>query len=130
MKRVWNIVNPSIYSLSSFNNEGEQNFNICSYVSVVSLKPKLYMIAIEKTSKTHSNLLKSSSCVLQILSTDNINLVKSLGKKSGCSSGNGGSMHLVDKSKNFIGTTAIVSSSIPVGVGYAEAFKLKKKNLE
>ena len=26
-----------------------------------------------------------------------------------------------------IGTTAIVSSSIPVGVGYAEAFKLKKK---
>ncbi len=50
-----------------------------------------------------------------------------LGKKSGCSSGNGGSMHLVDKSKNFIGTTAIVSSSIPVGVGYAEAFKLKKK---
>ena len=83
MKRVWNIVNPSIYSLSSFNNEGEQNFNICSYVSVVSLKPKLYMIAIEKTSKTHSNLLKSSSCVLQILSLDNINLVKSLGKKSG-----------------------------------------------
>ena len=40
--------------------------------------------------------------------------------------GNGGSMHLVDKSKNFIGTSAIVSSSIPVGVGYAEAFKLKK----
>ena len=76
MKRVWNIVNPSIYSLSSFNNEGEQNFNICSYVSVVSLKPKLYMIAIEKTSKTHSNLSKSSSCILQILSIDNINLIK------------------------------------------------------
>ena len=50
-----------------------------------------------------------------------------LGKKTGCSSGNGGSMHLIDKSKNFIGTTAIVSNSIPVGVGYAEAFKLKKK---
>ena len=83
MKRVWNIVNPSIYSLSSFDNEGGQNFNICSYVSVVSLKPKLYMIAIEKKSKTYSNLSKSSSCILQILSIDNINLVKSLGKKSG-----------------------------------------------
>ena len=83
MKRVWNIVNPSIYSLSSFDNEGGQNFNICSYVSVISLKPKLYMIAIEKKSKTYSNLSKSSSCILQILSIDNINLVKSLGKKSG-----------------------------------------------
>ena len=83
MKRIWNIVNPSIYSLSSFDNEGEQNFNICSYVSVVSLKPKLYMIAIEKTNKTYSNISKSNTCILQVLSMDNVNIVKYLGKKSG-----------------------------------------------
>ena len=29
------------------------------------------------------------------------------GKSTGCSSGKGGSMHLIDLSKNFMGTTAI-----------------------
>ena len=83
MKRVWNIVNPTIYSLSSFDDNGEQNFNICSYVSVVSLKPKLYMIAIEKSSKSHYNISKFNSCILQVLSINNTTIVKTLGKKSG-----------------------------------------------
>lgn len=48
------------------------------------------------------------------------------GKKTGCSGGVGGSMHLVDKNKNFIGSTAIVSSSIPVGAGFAYSIKNKK----
>ena len=48
------------------------------------------------------------------------------GLSDGCSMGIGGSMHLVDESKNFIGSTAIVSNSIPVGVGYAYGLKLKK----
>ena len=58
MKRVWNITNPAIHSLISFDKKGNLNANICSYVSVISLKPKLYMIAIEKKSKTHSNLIE------------------------------------------------------------------------
>ena len=45
------------------------------------------------------------------------------GKESGCSSGAGGSMHLIDLKKKFLGSTAIVSSSIPVGVGYAYSMK-------
>jgi pyruvate dehydrogenase E1 component alpha subunit len=49
------------------------------------------------------------------------------GKKTGCSSGYGGSMHLIDKKNNFIGSTAIVSSSIPVGAGFAYSL-LRKKN--
>ena len=49
------------------------------------------------------------------------------GKKTGCSSGYGGSMHLIDKSKNFIGSTAIVSSSIPVGAGFAYSLKKNSK---
>ena len=48
------------------------------------------------------------------------------GKSSGCSSGYGGSMHLIDKKVNFMGSTAIVGNSIPVGVGLALSAKLKK----
>lgn len=45
------------------------------------------------------------------------------GKVSGCSRGIGGSMHLIDKDVNFMGSTAIVGNSIPVGVGLALAHK-------
>lgn len=52
------------------------------------------------------------------------------GFKEGCSKGIGGSMHLIDIKKNFYGSTAIVSNSIPIGVGLAYSLKLeKKKNL-
>ena len=36
-------------------------------------------------------------------------------------------MHLIDLSKNFLGATAIVGNSIPVGAGYAYSLKLMKK---
>ena len=48
------------------------------------------------------------------------------GKKSGCSGGKGGSMHLIDKEVGFMGTSAIVGNSIPVGVGLGLAQKLNK----
>ena len=48
------------------------------------------------------------------------------GKSTGCSKGRGGSMHLIDLSVNFLGTTAIVANSIPVGVGAAAALKLRE----
>lgn len=41
------------------------------------------------------------------------------GKASGCSSGKGGSMHLVDLGVNMLGSTPIVGSSLPVAVGTA-----------
>lgn len=48
----------------------------------------------------------------------------------GCSGGVGGSMHLTDKSKGFICSTAIVGNSIPIGVGLALSQKLEKsKNI-
>ena len=48
------------------------------------------------------------------------------GKATGCSAGKGGSMHLVDKSVNFMGSTAIVGGTIPVGVGLALSIQLRK----
>ena len=50
------------------------------------------------------------------------------GKKTGCSGGKGGSMHLIDKKMGFMGTSAIVGNSIPLGVGLALSLKLQKKN--
>lgn len=49
------------------------------------------------------------------------------GKETGCSSGFGGSMHLVDRTVGFMGSTAIVAGSIPIGVGLAFAKKIKKE---
>ena len=46
------------------------------------------------------------------------------GLETGCSSGNGGSMHLQDNEVGFIGSTAIVGNTLPVGVGLANALKL------
>jgi len=47
------------------------------------------------------------------------------GKVTGCSKGRGGSMHLIDLEKGFLGSSAIVGNSIPVGVGVAYAGQLK-----
>ncbi len=49
------------------------------------------------------------------------------GKKTGTSKGKGGSMHLIDLSVNFMGTSAIVGNSIPVGVGLGLSSQLKRK---
>ncbi len=43
------------------------------------------------------------------------------GKASGCAGGKGGSMHLVDERVGFMGSTAIVGGTVPVGVGLALA---------
>ena len=50
------------------------------------------------------------------------------GKISGCSKGNGGSMHLLDLSCGFYGSTSIVGGTIPIGVGLALSDKLQGKD--
>ena len=50
------------------------------------------------------------------------------GKATGCAKGKGGSMHLIDLGVNFMGTSAIVGNSIPVGVGLALSAQLKGTN--
>ena len=47
------------------------------------------------------------------------------GKATGCSRGRGGSMHLFDASRNFMGGYAIVGGQLPIAVGLALAAKYR-----
>ncbi|OUV70048.1 MAG: hypothetical protein CBC83_09620 [Flavobacteriales bacterium TMED123] len=84
MKRPWNRTNSNIYSLLTHNLKGETNMNICTYVSVVNMNPRLYAVSIDYNTLTYKNLISSSgNVVLQCLGKKNIRLIRSLGKKSG-----------------------------------------------
>lgn len=48
------------------------------------------------------------------------------GKSTGCSKGKGGSMHLIDLAVRFMGSTAIVGNTIPIGVGLGLSAQLKE----
>lgn len=50
------------------------------------------------------------------------------GRRSGCSAGNGGSMHVVDPEAGVSGTSAIVGGGIPLAVGAALAFAIRKQH--
>ncbi len=49
-------------------------------------------------------------------------------KKTGCSKGYGGSMHLVDVSVGHLGSSSIVGGGIPIGTGLGLAIRMKKSN--
>lgn len=51
-------------------------------------------------------------------------LAEIYGKLTGCCGGKGGSMHLIDESAGFMGSTAIVAGTVPIGVGLAYGMKL------
>jgi TPP-dependent pyruvate/acetoin dehydrogenase alpha subunit len=55
-------------------------------------------------------------------------LAEIYGLDEGCSRGRGGSMHLADKNVGFMGSSAIVGNSIPVGTGLGMAAKLDLSN--
>ena len=48
------------------------------------------------------------------------------GKSTGCSGGKGGSMHLFDAEKHFMGGHAIVGGQLPLAIGIALGVKLKE----
>ncbi len=50
------------------------------------------------------------------------------GKKSGCSGGRGGSMHLFDAATNFYGGNAIVGGGLPLAVGLALADRMRAED--
>jgi TPP-dependent pyruvate/acetoin dehydrogenase alpha subunit len=50
------------------------------------------------------------------------------GKAAGCAGGKGGSMHLIDAGAGVMGGSAVVATSIPLSVGYAYSFLVKKSD--
>lgn len=97
MRRPWNLVDEQVYSLATYGYDSF-NMNICTYVSPLSLKPKLYGIALFDGTKTLTNVRESKYCVLQILRKSHEPLIASLGKKSG----NDYNKELYLASKNYI----------------------------
>ncbi len=72
------------------------------------------------THRAHAHYLAKGGCLKSMLA-------EIYGKVTGCSKGMGGSMHLIDTSVGFMGSTAIVGNTIPVAVGLALEKKLHNK---
>jgi flavin reductase (DIM6/NTAB) family NADH-FMN oxidoreductase RutF len=81
-KKPWNRVSLPVYSVSSLGSK-QANMHICTYVSAMSMHPKRMMVAIFKGTQTLENIETNPHFVLQLLHTDQYNLVKLLGKQSG-----------------------------------------------
>lgn len=82
-------------------------------------------VALEKgdlaisTHRAHAHYLAKGGSLPRMLA-------EIYGRVSGCCRGRGGSMHLIDKDAGFIGSTAIVGNSLPIGTGLALSLQLKK----
>ena len=50
------------------------------------------------------------------------------GRRSGCSEGRGGSMHLISVDNGILGTVPIVAATIPIAVGAGLAYKMKQQD--
>jgi TPP-dependent pyruvate/acetoin dehydrogenase alpha subunit len=74
-----------------------------------ALQPEDYLMS---THRAHAHYLAKGGSLKTMIA-------EIYGKLDGCSSGKGGSMHLVDLSVNMLGSTPIVGSSMPVAVGTA-----------
>lgn len=82
MRKPWNLPDLPVYSLATYD-DGAVNMNICTYVTAVSLDPKLFMVAVYHNTKTLENIRNSDKAVLQILHENQADLVRTLGKKTG-----------------------------------------------
>jgi len=73
------------------------------------------------THRAHAHYLAKGGDLYQMIA-------EIYGKVTGCCKGRGGSMHLIDKSVGFLGSSAIVGNSIPIGVGSGLAHKLNESS--
>src|SRR5262245_41610950 len=81
--------------------------------SIAAIRPEDYVVA---TYREHGHAYAKGMTSRSILA-------ELLGKKTGCSKGLGGSMHLFDREKNFLGGYGIVGGHVPIASGVA--FKCK-----
>lgn len=72
------------------------------------------------THRSHGHFLAKGGDLNELIS-------EIYGRESGCSSGRGGSMHLVDPNKGFLGAAPIVGGTISLGVGAALASSIRNE---
>jgi len=87
--------------------------------AIAALRPDDYVIS---GYRDHGHCLARGSDPGQVMA-------ELFGKATGLCKGKGGSMHLVDVSRRFMGGYAIVGGHIPLGVGLAFATKYQKLDL-
>src|SRR5688572_8046851 len=83
--------------------------------AIAALEPKDYVVA---TYREHGHAYAKGVAARPILA-------ELYGKKTGLVKGLGGSMHLFDKSKNFLGGYGIVGGHVPIAAGAAFASKYR-----
>ena len=80
---------------------------------------------LKKSDYIFSNHRNHGHCIAKGMDLKYI-MAELYGKKTGCSGGKGGSMHLVDIENGILGTTAIVGGAIPIATGSALGSQLKR----
>ena len=83
MRKIWNRPNQAVWSLATVDAENIDNMNICTYVSSVSMEPKLMMVAIYHGTKTYSNVKVTKKAILQLLSEELAPVIRICGHQSG-----------------------------------------------
>jgi flavin reductase (DIM6/NTAB) family NADH-FMN oxidoreductase RutF len=71
-----------VWSVSTCDKNGMPNMNICTYMTPVSMQPKKYVIAVYHNTKTYENIQNGDRILVQLLSEEQVSLVRRLGKKS------------------------------------------------
>lgn len=83
MQKLWNRPVDAVWSLSTQSNASVHNMNICTYVSAISLKPKLMMVAVYDNTQTQQNIAVGKTVLLQLLTQELAPVVRICGQKSG-----------------------------------------------
>ena len=83
MRKIWNRPAYPVWSLATNDGAGEGNFNICTYVTPMSLQPKMMMVALYHHTKTLENARKTETAVLQLLTESHADIVRTCGRPSG-----------------------------------------------
>jgi flavin reductase (DIM6/NTAB) family NADH-FMN oxidoreductase RutF len=83
MRKLWNRPNLAVWSLVTADEAGVPNANICTYVTSISLEPKLLLVAVYRGTQTLDNLHPGATPLLQLLSEKLAPVVRICGRQSG-----------------------------------------------
>ncbi len=83
MRKIWNRPDSAVWSLSTCSAHGVPNVNICTYVTAVSLDPKLMAVAVYRGTATLDNCAVGRTVLLQLLTEELAPVIPIAGRQSG-----------------------------------------------